>query len=397
MNNLKNILSNHTILYIYLLVFVFLCIGVFVSSGLVYFPMLLVFLGSLLIFYLLGNKMSDKLSNFDIFKFTFLANSKLLLLLIIFLFIGHVIFLNGLPAFECFEVKYLSKAVELRKGITTRAHPIWNYISSINIKALIPFAIILFWHKKQKMYYWMAIFIGCLYAFSLMQKSHILAIFIPILIICIYEKNWLGLIKYLAPIIIVIGTLVYVTNPQIRGGIDDLSKVEASGKKNVSNDSFVVVVVKALSKRVFLVPGEMVSEWFRCIPEQKPFLKGNGYKFISQIKQEEFHDYALELYPLIKPKMAERGIQGRVNVASFMREYSNFGIIGLIISGFITALFFLFIEFIYKDSEIKIKLALNLFLVFLLSSGSLSTLLLSGGWFFLIVLFIVFKKEFDAC
>ena len=80
-----------------------------------------------------------------------------------------------------------------------------------------------------------------------------------------------------------------------------------------------------------------------------------------------------------------------------MREYSNFGIIGLIISGFITALFFLFIEFIYKDSEIKIKLALNLFLVFLLSSGSLSTLLLSGGWFFLIVLFIVFKKEFDAC
>jgi len=359
--------------------------------------MLFYFISSLVLFYFIGNKLSSKINQINTNLFAFFANSKLLITIIILLFVGHLVSINGLPAFECFDITHLSKAVELRKGITTRAHPIWNYISSINIKALIPFAIVLFWHKEQKLYYWIVIFVGCLYAFTLMQKSHILAIFIPMIIVCVYEKKWLQLIQYSIPIIVVIGTLVYVTNPQIRGGIDDLSKNKNNKTTEIKKENIVVVVVKSLSKRVFITPGEMVSEWFRCIPTKKPFLKGNGYSFISKIKNEEFHDYALELYPLIRPKMAERNIQGRVNVASFMREYSNFGVLGLIFSAFITAAFFLFIEFVYKGSDIKIKLALNLFLVFLLSSGSLSTLLLSGGWFFLILLYVLFKKQLDAC
>lgn len=394
MKNFKNFFLHHTILSIYLVVFIFLCFGVFKTSGVVYLPMLLYFLIPLLLFYFLGNNIVAKIGTRKTFNLNFVLSYKSLLPIIVFLFVGHVISMSGLPAFECYEITHLSEAVELRRGITTRAHPIWNYISSINIKALIPFSLVLFWHKKQKKLFWILIIVGCLYSFTLMQKSYIFSVLIPVITISIYEKKWLDFFKFSISIFIVIISLVYVTNPQIRGGVDDLKKVQTEEKTKKSN---AIIIFTALCKRVFVVPGEMVSEWFRCIPEKKPFLHGNGYNIISKIKKEEFHDYALELYPIIKPKMAKKGLKGSVNVASFMREYSNFGIIGLVLSGLITALFFLFIEFVYKDTDIKIKLALNLFLIFLLSSGALSTLLLSGGWLFLIGLFFIFKKEFNEC
>jgi len=393
MIHMKKLFNDHPLLCIYSVVFIFLCLGVFVTSGGIYFPMLFCFLVSIYSFYILGYKILKK-KQLKLPNVNSIAIPEILLAVIILLFLGHVISMNGLPAFECIEVSQLSKAVELRKNITTRAHPIWNYISSISIKALIPFALVLFYRTNRKYAYWIVAVLGCVYAFTLMQKSHVLSVFIPLIILFIYERKWIQVLKFSMPILIVIASLVYVTNPQIRGGDNDLSKTESTQSNSNKNVPFRVII--SLSNRVFIVPGEMVSEWFRCIPDEKPYLNGNGYEFYSKLNHSEFHDYATELYPLIRPELAKKGIQGSVNVASFMREYSNFGLLGLILSGLITALFFLFIENIFKASEIKIKLSLNLFFVFLLSSGSLSTLLLSGGWFFMILLFFVFKNQLNG-
>ena len=191
MKTFKNIFLNHTILTIYLVVFIFLCFGVFATSGVVYLPMLLCFLMPLFLFYFLGNNIVAKIGTGKSYNLNFFGSYKLLLPLIVFLFVGHIISMSGLPAFECYEITHLSEAVELRRGITTRAHPIWNYISSINIKALIPFSLVLFWHKKQKKLFWGLIIIGCLYSFTLMQKSYIFSVLIPVVTISIYEKKWI--------------------------------------------------------------------------------------------------------------------------------------------------------------------------------------------------------------
>jgi hypothetical protein len=50
---------------------------------------------------------------------------------------------------------------------------------------------------------------------------------------------------------------------------------------------------------------------------------------------------------------------------------------------------------LFKNTGIETKLTLNLFPIFLLSSGSLTTILFSGGWGLVMVLFWIFKKEFD--
>ena len=77
-----------------------------------------------------------------------------------------------------------------------------------------------------------------------------------------------------------------------------------------------------------------------------------------------------------------------------MRGYSNFGNAGLIQSAIFLAIF-LIMNILFKDMNIEMKLTLNLFPIFLLSSGSLTTILFSGGWGLVMVLFWVFKKEFD--
>jgi hypothetical protein len=305
--------------------------------------------------------------------------------------------LGGIPAIEGIQIRKLSEVVNLRKDIGQRAHPIWGYLSSINMKAFIPFTLFLCLVQNRKKEYWILLFFGVFYAISLMQKSHILSVLFPVLVFSILNKKWFLIAKYSSLSLLVIFSLVYITNPQLRGGVYDLKYTEESKKiaKNKSNDPAAIKAVKSIFKRVIVVPGEMVSEWFRIIPNEKPFLHGNGYKIGSKINGEPFHDYSKELHPLVFPEYGKQGIQGTVNVAHFMREYSNFGAVGLVISGLLTALFFILLNKVFHNVSIVNKLAFNSFPIFLMSSGSLTTILLTGGWFFTIVLYFVFKPFFE--
>ena len=217
------------------------------------------------------------------------------------------------------------------------------------------------------------------------------------MIFSILNKKWFLVAKYSALSLFVIFSLVYITNPQLRGGVYDLKYTEESKKtaSNQNNDPAAVKAVESIFKRVIVVPGKMVSEWFRIIPKEKPFLRGNGYKLGSKINREPFHDYSKELHPLVFPEYGKQGIEGTVNVAHFMREYSNFGAIGLVISGFVTALFFILLNQVFLNVSLVNKLAFNSFPIFLMSSGSLTTILLTGGWFFTIVLFFILKSFFE--
>ena len=136
------------------------------------------------------------------------------------------------------------------------------------------------------------------------------------------------------------------------------------------------------------------GDWFENIPSKKPFLKGTGYRFYAKLVGKEYHNYAQELYPIIYPKHVEKGFHGNINVASFMYDYSNFGKSGLILAGFILALIFIFIESLFKN-HLLLKVCLNAFPIFMLSSSALTILLFSGGWGLYILLFFLFKKHLN--
>ena len=157
---------------------------------------------------------------------------------------------------------------------------------------------------------------------------------------------------------------------------------------------FLFKLSKGLIKRVVIVPGETISQWFIVIPEKKPYLYGDGYPFIAKLRARKYIDYSKELYPILKPDYAKKGLSGTVNVASFVREYSNFGYLGLFLGGALIALVLVFIDKMFLGYE-NFYYSINLFPIFLFSSSSILTILFSGGWFLFILLFFIFCKSYN--
>ncbi|MDC1203398.1 hypothetical protein N8017_03455, partial [Crocinitomicaceae bacterium] len=160
----------------------------------------------------------------------------------------------------------ISEVAQLRKEIGTRSPGIWNYFSSINIKALLPFLLLVTLILKKKRLYWVLFFCVTFYSFSLMQKSHILSALVPVLIFMVFEKKWAYVLKYLGTICSVIVLLVIITNPQLRGGVNDLNEKTNQAQKQ---DSKTKSISTGLFNRVIITPGNIVGEWFEIIPEQK--------------------------------------------------------------------------------------------------------------------------------
>ena len=400
MNKLLSFFKIHTSLIIYTLVFGILINGLVQTSGAKYLlPTLSVLLSCIasyfLLFFLFKKKnfniSLDKLISKPLFKK--LLNINILIYGSIALVIAHLISLGGLPGFESFKLLKTSEIVALRRSITYDSSAFWNYASSFNIKAFLPFSLFLLYRKKKTALYWIYLLVIIIYAFALMQKSYILTLLFPVIIISIWQKRFLYTFKYFVISGLIIVGLVYSANPIMRGGFDDSSKVQAKEVVDDGEYPYFVRVLIGLSERTLVTPGEIVSEWFDNIPSKKPFLNGCGYRFVAPFIGCEYQDYAIDLYPIIKPHYAERGLKGSVNSASFMYDYSNFGLLGLIISGVSLAIIFLIISFVFENDFIS-KLALNFFPIFMLSSGALTSILLSGGWMMLILLFILFKREF---
>ena len=402
MKVIKNILSTHTLVLLYFLVFCLLLNGVISSTGDKFGNEMFLFLGALLFSYV-GLFFISKKINIDYNKIGFLnriaLGEKAIVLLpiisICFIVI-HFIYLGGSPALYGLKHYLVSEVAGIRRSITAESHGIINYMASFNIKAIIPFSLLLLLIRQKKRLYWVLYIIACFYAFSLMQKSYIITLSIPIIIYAIAKRKHLLISKYVVIITGIVVSLVFVTNPQFRGGRNDAIMIveDESVIADPNPPPFIISVFQGLSKRVFFVPGKTVGDWFENIPSNKPFLKGSGYRFYAKLIGKEYHNYAQDLYPIIYPKHFEKGFRGNINVASFMYDYSNFGKSGLVLAGCILALIFIFIESLFKN-HLLLKVCLNTFAIFMLSSSALTILLFSGGWGLYILLFFLFKKHLN--
>ena len=325
-------------------------------------------------------------------------NSKLiqwfLFLLGSSLAIGHLIYLGDLPAFSALNVELNTEAVNIRRQITADAETIVNYIASFNMKAFLPFGLLYLLAKKNHKLYWLLLLIGVVYAFSLMQKSYIVILLMPSLIYAIFNKKWLFGLKHVGIISIVLYSLVLVHNPEISTlkPVDETQSHEHMNKTTKPGKFYSIWT--SLKNRVLIVPGKTVSSWFDHIPNDLPYLNGKGYRFAQRFTGENYINYAQELYPIMYPDHAKKGLKGNVNVAHFMYDYANFGRKGLVLSGFILAIVFYFVETMFRNN-FKFKLSLNLIPLATLSSQALTTLLFSGGWGLLLGLYYLFIKNQD--
>ena len=401
MTAIKIFLKAHTLFSIYTVVFIILLNGVIETSGSKYVFNMFLFFIPLIIFYFgftyfAKNKKFKAFSSFKNIPNLLPDYSYLILTgICVFLVVGHLIHIGGSPGAKGLAVMDTKGIVELRRNITSEASSLWNYLSSFNIKAILPFSLLLLAFKKKKLLFGILITIGAFYAFSLMQKSYILTVLFPVILLCLFYRKYLQSIGLVLICGIVIISLVYIQNPQMRGGVDNVTKIEVALENRVDSDQpYSIRVLIGLKHRILVVPGEMVSQWFQQIPKNKPFLHENGYGFVCKIKGIKHVEYSKVLYPVIRPKYAARGLKGSVNTASFMYEYSNFGNTGLVLSALLLGFLLFFVESIFGNNML-LKTSLNLFPIFMLSSGALTTALFSGGWGLVVVLYYIFAREFS--
>ena len=386
--------SNQKSFYFFLLVFFLLSIGVYQNSSTKHFDKLAIVLSSFIFVYLISSKfIKDKYLDFIKFfnvKGLFLDIKFLnlfLLIISITLIILDMVVLGGPPIVKALSSSNLKSFCDIRENIHTDSSKIFVYLSSVNIKAILPFTLFHFIVLNKKKIFIPLILLAGLYGFSMMQKSFMFSVFFPAISYTLIQKKWLLSISLSSIILIGVFSLTVLLNKYI----DDEEKID---KVPSNQPPFLFKLSKGLIKRVVIVPGETISQWFNVIPEKKPYLYGDGYPFIAKLRARKYIDYSKELYPILKPDYAKKGLSGTVNVASFVREYSNFGYLGLFLGGALIALVLVFIDKMFLGYE-NFYYSINLFPIFLFSSSSILTILFSGGWFVFILLFFIFCKSYN--
>jgi hypothetical protein len=405
---LKLSFKTHTLAYIYAAVILLLAFGVYSETGGTHISKIAIYAATLYGCYILFHflKLRKWLTKlFDNWKDKLAQKNTASLAYILFAYvilsiIGHLIYVGGIPAIQAVMLEDNVEVAQLRRSITADAPKLLNYFASFNLRAFIPFLILFFFVKNKKFFYWAILLVGAFYAYSLMQKSYIICIIIPVLCYAIMQKKYWHTLIHVFIIGLVIFGQMKIANPQV---VDDPTEIQLVED---SNDSIATSEVRKRGKvekllyglvnRIAYVPGRTVSHWFDIVPAEKPFLYGDGYRIVAKLKGSTYHNYFAELYPLMYPKYAARGLKGSVNTASFVVDYANFGRWGLIMSGVILSLFLIFIESLFQG-DFSIKFSLNIYSILIISSTMLTTTLLTGGWFFILLMYLfLYNKKAET-
>lgn len=370
----------------YLLVFGLVSFGVFNYSGGKYTVHLLLVLGSFLLVFTVLNqslrsrthrllstiKFSETLKRIGILSMIGLTLSTIL---------AHFLYLKDLPLLLQWQETDIIEAALVRQGITEGIPGLLGYAMSFVVKAFLPFLLVYTLHTKRTRLFWIILVIGLFYLVNLLQKSYMVLFFLPMIIYLVTSRKWLYAGISMITMVGLIFFLVYASNPALRG--------HAQKERDMSG---VAQSSRGLLDRTLYMPGRVVTVWFESIPEEFPYQKGCGYKFIAPIKGCAYTDYAKKMYVKIYPQYAEQGLQGTANGASFIYDYANFGKGGLILGGALLAIVLFLAQVVFYDNR-RMLLTLNLMPVLLLSSSSLTSLFVSGGWGMILVLAHIYRKE----
>lgn len=309
--------------------------------------------------------------------------------------VGHWTLLGHVPLIAALRQQDNLLVQEIRLHMTLDI-PSWlNYLSNFLIKALIPFTLVVTFGRRPVLFAAVA-FAGAVYALSLVQKSYIITLFVPLWIAFLLARRWIGFAALTAGFILATGLLFLVAKPE--------KLVQAASNGEVANAPVVDEGVKerglvgdlfwSVTRRVLLMPGWTVAAWFEHIPSDIPFQKGAAVRPLAAVLGKDYVALDRSIYDLEYPEYAAKGTQGTMGSASFMYGWANFGWLGLALSGFITAL-------VLRGSTLAFAgrwqwaISLSTFPLLALSSAALPTILLTHGWAIILVLFTCFTPPHE--
>lgn len=335
------------------------------------------------------------------------ALANLLLAASILFIAGHFVSLGGVPLIKgALDNDYYS-IMRTRQSIFMDAPGLFRYGANLLLKSLFPFLILYFYAVRDMKRFWITLFVAICYGAALMNKIFIVIPAFPIIVFLFYKRRFKMAGMALALPVALLAILVFVQNPQVRPKLwTPVGMATASGAPMVterSNGDQIQVDVTAspayqfvetIYLRTIVIPGQVVTAWFRHIPENLPYAKGCAYRWAAAILRCEFQFMPQKVHDIENPILVREGIKGTMTAANFMEDYANFGRAGLIGSGIVMGFLLALIGVIY-GVRWRVAILLNLIPIAMLVELPLSTILLTGGWAFTTLLYALFKSRID--
>lgn len=413
----------HALLGFYVSLVCFLLYSLHLASGKTFLPYVLLYLGTLVVAYAAAWYLTGRLQ-FRSFKFSFstggswpdFASISLLIVSIAFVlahffYLGHVPVIDGLIEKEYYAVMLIRQSI-----FEGDIGAIWRYGPNILVKSVFPF-LVFYFALKSRFWFVLSLLVGGFYAIALMNKIFIILLILPAFIRLFLELRLVQAVALGIVPLVGFTILINVQNPHqrpeflvdavdwvVKTGIPDYKRTMAvraaenleivSVPRSADIDQ-VKVVTSSLYIRIVQIPGSVMTDWFENIPARLPFGYGCGYRWLAPLVGCEYKSYAAAVNDLEHPELVDMGIKGTMTSASFMEDYANFGIAGLVFSGIVFATILALLGRLFRDNW-KSNLALNSIPLFLLLEIPLSTVILTGGWFLTIILYLVvaFPAEF---
>lgn len=321
---------------------------------------------------------------------------------------AHYVRMGQIPLWTAWNEGDYYEIVFIRQNIPDLSGTAFNYISSVLIKAVFPFMLVATFHRRLYKLHAIVYLIAAFYCLSLIQKSFIVVISVSPILYLLWRRKFIVAAAYCAVIVFSVGFLVVATNPSLKPAFipqkversEESKRAERLAEKMAENSKASTgqgmrTIAIAVLDRVALVPGTSVADWYRLIPSQIPFANGCGYRFlVGLLKCDHYQFTQLEVYKVLNPDLTKMGIFGSINVASFMEDYANFGKWFIAVSAPLIAILLYFMGRMFARI-LPVALPMNFVFIATLSSASLFTTLLSGGWFFTILMLCLFGRAFE--
>lgn len=393
-------IKNDLLAVVYITLLMMLMGSVYLYSGVAYLPFIAMHLTCFIAAYSLTQYIQGKslvrilnLSNYlalpkragEYFAVGLLAATAIFLVM-------HYLLLGAVPIYEAFVLDNRFEVVQLRRYISTAAPSTVNYGVTYLIHGVFPFLIVYFYLAKKNRLFFFTLTLGVFYGMSLLHKSYPFFIVLPLIVLLAYQRYWVRVITVTLVMIAVIMIMSFAQNPHYR---PDISLIENEHPSEIASDQSVrgeQRLAVGLVRRVAVVPGMVMSKWFEQVPSEIPFASGCGYRVVAKVKGCEFVNFPRVIWEKNNVHLSEKGLTGTMTTASFMNDYANFGFTGIIFSSVVLAVLLSIIKGLFIGYPV-LALTLNIVPIVLLMLSPLTTVLNSGGWAVVVLLFFLAKKS----
>jgi hypothetical protein len=390
---MSTFITRHAVLSLHLAITGLLLVGLVQRTQFRYLPDVAIYMTALLAAYAVLQRIPSKgRLHFELAFISVKSFVQVVLCVQLALMIIHWAYLGDVPLWKALHQQDDLAIVSIRRAAGEDVPWLLGYASHFMIKACVPFALVLAWPWDRR-YFWCLSAAAVVYAASLLAKSFVITLFVPIWIAFLIGRQWRRLFILSGVFLVLTIALSTAANPQkLRTDDVDHGGVAVPVDEGVKEHGFLGDALLGVGRRMVLMPGWTVAAWFGHIPSDIPFVRGGAVRPLAAALGVPYVDLTEKMYDLAYPEMAAQNVPGTMGTASFMYGYANFGRWGLLGSGMITALVILLVQRIF-GMRWKWAVVLNVFPLLALSGSALPTVLLTHGWALTIALFLWLRPK----